>query len=79
MIRSTELELHARAQTLFESENPGRLWRVPTGTQLSVAIPDRIANMTERQTYLARVRILMRQEGVFLEVDEYPSQPGARR
>jgi hypothetical protein len=35
--------------------------------------------MTERQTYLARVRILMRQEGVFLEVDEFPAQPGARR
>jgi hypothetical protein len=35
--------------------------------------------MTERQTYLAHVRNLMRQEGVFLEVDECPSQPGARR
>jgi hypothetical protein len=79
LIRSTELELHARAQKLFESENPGRLWRVPTGTQLAAPITDRIANMTERQTYLAHVRSLMRQEGVFLEVDEYPSQPGARR
>jgi hypothetical protein len=79
LIRSTELELHARAQTLFESENPGRLWRVPTGSQIAAVVSDRTANMTERQTYLARVRILMRQEGVFLEVDEFPAQPGARR
>jgi hypothetical protein len=33
----------------------------------------------ERQTYLARVRTQMRREGVFLEVEENPSQPGARR
>ena len=79
LIRSTELELHARAQKLFESENPGRLWRVPTGSQKAVVVSDRSANMTERQTYLAHVRSLMRQEGVFLEVDECPSQPGARR
>jgi hypothetical protein len=79
LIRSTELELHARAQKLFESENPGRLWRVPTGSQLAVVATDRTANMTERQTYLAHVRTQMRQEGVFLEVDEYPLQPGARR
>ena len=79
MIRSTELELRARAQKLFESENAGRLWRVPTGTQKAVVVADRIADMTERQTYLAHVRTQMRPEGVFLEVDEYPSQPGARR
>jgi hypothetical protein len=79
LIRSTELEVHARAQMLFENENPGRLWRVPTGSQIAVVLSDRTANMTERQTYLAHVRNLMRQEGVFLEVDECPSQPGARR
>ena len=79
MIRSTELELHARAQKMFESENAGRLWRVPTGTQKAVVVADRIADMTERQTYLAHVRNLMRQEGVFLGVEEYRSQPGARR
>ena len=79
MIRSTELELHARAQKLFESENPGRLWRVPTRSQLSVVVAERTANMTERQTYLAHVRSQMRHEGVFLEIDECPAQPGARR
>ena len=79
MIRSTEIELHARAQKLFESENPGRLWRVPTGSQIAAVVSDRTANMMERQTYLARVRNQMRREGVFLEVEENPSQPGARR
>ena len=79
LIRSTELELHARAQELFESENPGRLWRVPTRSQLGTVALDRTPNMTERQIYLAHVRTLMRQEGFFLEVDECPSQPGARR
>ena len=79
MIRSTELEMHARAQKLFESENPGRFWRAPAGSQKALVVSERTANMMERQRYLSRVRNLMRQEGVFLEVEECPSQPGARR
>jgi hypothetical protein len=70
--------MHER-RSFSRAENPGRLWRVPTGLQIAAVISDRTANMTERQTYLAHVRNQMRQEGVFLEVDEYPSQPGARR
>ena len=67
MIRSTEIELHARAQKLFEQENPGRVWRLSTKSQFGESAPERIANLTERQTYLAHVRNRMRQEGASLK------------
>lgn len=76
MIRSSELELHARAQKLFEQENPGRFWRVPPNLPIKPSSSQRIASLIERQTYLARVREQMRSEGVHLEGDEEkPPQP----
>ena len=33
MIRQTELEMHERAKTLFEQENPGTLWRLSSGKE----------------------------------------------
>ena len=65
MIRKSELELHAMAKALFESENMGRVWNIPTNAPSK---PYRYAGLMERQNYLARVRDQMRQEEK--EVDE---------
>lgn len=65
MIRHTELELHRRAQALFEAENPGRLWRQPTGVKPPLG--QRYAEIVERQGYIARVRTDMQREGIQLE------------
>ena len=70
MIKSPELELHARAQELFERENPGYLWRVPIDTKDKFTASQRTAGLIERQMYLARVRVQMRAEGVTLAPEE---------
>ena len=75
MIRSSELELHARAKELYERENPGRLWRVPPGALPNPVRPYRLAGLIERQNYLARIRDQMRAEGIVLETEENPPQP----
>jgi predicted AAA+ superfamily ATPase len=64
LIRPSELELHARAQKLFEHENPGRFWRTPASFPIAPSYSERIAGLIERQAYLARVREQMRAEGV---------------
>jgi hypothetical protein len=76
LIRSSELELHARAQKLFEQENPGRLWRIPPSLPVRPSSSERIAGLVERQIYLARVREQMRAEGVqTIPDEESPPQP----
>lgn len=79
MIRSSEIEIHVRAKELYERENPGCFWRMPANTSALPRTLYRTAGLIERQAYLGRVREQMRAEGVFLEVDECPPQPGARR
>lgn len=75
MIRQSELELHARAKDLFESEHPGRLWRAPVGSAPGSAIDRSAAGLVERQNYLARVRAEMRAEGKRFETEaENPPQ-----
>lgn len=68
MIRQTELELHERAKTLFEQENPGALWRLSSGIEPPRG--QRFATLIERQDYLSRIRHDMRQEGANTDVDE---------
>lgn len=75
MIRSSELELHARAKELFERENPGRLWRVPSDSPPNPMKPYRTAGLIERQNYLGRIRAQMHAEGMVLETEENPPQP----
>ena len=75
MIRQSELELHARAKALFESEHPGRLWRAPVGSAPGSADGLSAAGLIERQNYLARVRAEMRAEGKRFETEtENPPQ-----
>ncbi|MET3691648.1 hypothetical protein [Methylobacterium goesingense] len=59
-----------RAQELFERENPGRLWRAPSGTTPGSIVDRSAAGLLERQNYLSRVRTKMRAEGVQIEKDE---------
>ena len=70
MVRSSELELHARVQELFEKENPGRLWRAPVGAPANSPASQTAATLVERQNYLARMRNLMRAEGAELVTNE---------
>ncbi len=70
MVRSSELEVHARAKKLFEQENPGRLWRAPLGAMQGSASDRSAAGLIERQNYLSRVRTEMRAEGVQIETEE---------
>jgi hypothetical protein len=72
VIRQSELDVHARAEELFERENPGCLWRAPPKVAYQPFAPRRTASMIERQTYLARVRERMQAEGVQLVTDEEP-------
>lgn len=72
MIRQSELDVHTRAEELFERENPGCLWRSPTSAAYRPSAPRRTASMMERQIYLARVRERMQAEGVPLVTDEEP-------
>ena len=65
-MRSSELELHARAQDLFEQENPGRLWRPPVGTPAISRVAQEAASLIERQNYLSRIRAQMQAEGAKL-------------
>ncbi len=75
MVRSSELEVHARAKELFERENPGRLWRAPVGSVQGSADDLSTANLMERQNYLSYIRAQMRAEGMHLEAEEKnPSQ-----
>lgn len=69
-MRSSELELHARAQELFERENPGRLWRTPVGAPANSPTSQATASLIERQNYLLRIRNQMRAEGAELITDE---------
>ncbi|WP_156368967.1 hypothetical protein [Methylobacterium sp. Leaf100] len=73
MIRQSELDVHVRAQELFERENPGCLWRAPPSAAYQPSAPRRTASMIERQIYLARVRERMQAEGVQLVTDEEPT------
>lgn len=70
MVRSSELELHARAKELFERDNPGRLWRAPVGSAPGSASDRSAAGLIERQNYLSRIRAQMRAEGVQLATEE---------
>jgi hypothetical protein len=80
VLRSSELELHARAKVLFERESPGRLWRSPVGSAQGSAQDRSAANLVERQVFLSRVRTQMRAEGVELVTDEEsPPQHGTGR
>lgn len=72
MIRQSELDVHARAEELFERENPECLWRSPPSAAYQPSAPRRTASMIERQIYLARVRERMQAEGVPLVTDEEP-------
>lgn len=72
MIRQSELDVHARAQELFERENSGCLWPSPPSAAYQPFAPRRTASMTERQIYLARVRERMQAEGAQLVTDEEP-------
>lgn len=70
MIRSSELELQARAQALFECENPGRLWRFRSGLAVDPSSSQPIAGLIERQVDLARVQERMQAEGALLTTDD---------
>ena len=65
-MRSSELELHARAKDLFERENPGRLWRPPVGTSAISRVAQEAASLIERQNYLSQTRAHMQAEGAKL-------------
>ena len=78
MVRSSELELHARAQELFERENLGRLWRAPFGALANSPASQTAASLVERQNYLVRIRAQMRDEGAELITDE-ENRSGALR
>jgi len=70
MIRSLQLELHARAKELFERENPGRLWRAPVGTPVDSPVAQAAAGLTERRDILIRVRTQMRVESTKLVAEK---------
>jgi hypothetical protein len=78
LVRSSELELHARAQELFERENPSRLWRTPVGAPANSPASQAAASLIERQNYLFRIRGQMRAEGSELITDE-ENRSGALR
>ena len=78
MLRSSELELHARAKDLFERENPGRLWRPPVGTSAISRVAQEADSLIERQNYLSQTRAQMQSEGTKL-VTEAESRSEATR
>jgi len=70
LVRSSELELHARARELFERENLGRLWRTPVGAPANSPASQTAASLVERQNYLVRIRAQMRDEGAMIVTEE---------
>jgi len=70
LVRSSELELHARARELFEHENLGRLWRAPVGAPANSPASQTAASLVERQNYLVRIRAQMRDEGAAMVTEE---------
>lgn len=72
MIRTTEIELHAKAQKLLDDENSSRFWRLSTEFRAHRFAAVRIAGLIERQAILARVREQMRIDGVSFTTEENP-------